>query len=64
MMGESEEEGEICLTPGQIQELYTLIRKIEKTLHEPVTVDWAFDHGRLYILRARPFTDKTLKRYQ
>ena len=64
MMGESEEEGEICLTPGQIQELYTLVRKIEKTLHEPVTVDWAFDHGRLYILRARPLTDKTLKRYQ
>ena len=64
MMHESEEEGEICLTPGQIQELYTLIRKIEKFLGEPVTVDWAYDHGRLYILRARPFTDKTFKRYQ
>ena len=64
MMLESEEEGEICLTPGQIQELYILIRKIEKFLGEPVTVDWAYDHGRLFILRARPFTDKTFKRYQ
>ena len=64
MILESEEENEICLTPGQIQELYSLIRRIEKTLGEPITVDWAYDHGRLYILRARPFTDKTFRRYQ
>ena len=61
---ESEEEEEICLTPNQIQELYALIRKIEKTLNEPVTVDWAYDHSRLYILRARPITNKTFERYQ
>ena len=64
MMLESEEEGEICLTPSQIQELYTLIRKIEKFLGEPVSADWAYHHGVLYILRVRPFTEKTFKRYQ
>ena len=61
---ESEEEEEICLTPGQIQELYALIRKIEKSLKEPVSVDWAYDHGILYILRARPINHKTYERYQ
>ncbi len=61
---ESEDEDEICLAPNQIQELYSFIRKIEKSLDEPVTVDWAYDHGVLYILRARPITRKTYERYR
>lgn len=61
---ESEEEDEICLTPNQIQQLYNLIRKIEKKFEEAVSVDWAYDNGVLYILRARPITQKTYERYQ
>ncbi len=61
---ESDEENEICLTPQQIAQLYHLIRKIEKRLDEAVSVDWAFDNGLLYILRARPITQKTYERYQ
>lgn len=60
---ESEDEEEICLTPAQIQQLFNLIRKIEKKLNEPVSVDWAYDNGILYILRARPITAKTFERY-
>lgn len=61
---ESDEENEICLTPQQITQLYNLIRKIEKRLNEAVSVDWAFDNGLLYILRARPITQKTYERYR
>lgn len=60
---ESEDEEEICLTPEQIAQLYNLIRKIEKKLDEAVSVDWAYDNGILYILRARPITQKTYERY-
>lgn len=60
---ESEDEEEICLTPEQIAQLYNLIRKIEKKLDEAVSVDWAYDNGVLYILRARPITQKTYERY-
>ena len=60
---ESDEENEICLTPQQIAQLYNLIRKIEKKLNEAVSVDWAYNNGVLYILRARPITQKTYERY-
>lgn len=60
---ESEDEDEICLTPNQISQLYNMIRKIEKKLGEAVSVDWAYDNGILYVLRARPITQKTYERY-
>lgn len=61
---ESEEEDEICLTPGQISQLYNMVRKVEKLLNEAISVDWAFDNGILYILNARPITAKTYERYK
>jgi pyruvate,water dikinase len=60
---ESEDEDEICLTPNQISQLYNMIRKIEKKLGEAASVDWAYDNGILYVLRARPITQKTYERY-
>ncbi len=50
---ESDEENEICLDPDQIHELFTLARRVEKRLGYPVSLDWAYDRGVLYILRAR-----------
>ena len=61
---ESEEEDEICLMPNQIAQLHNMVRKVEKVLDEPVSVDWAFDNNVLYILNARPITQMTYERYR
>ena len=61
---ESEEEAEICLEPEQIHELYTLVRRIEKRLGYPISLDWAYDRGVLYILRARKLDEARLENYR
>lgn len=61
---ESEEENEICLTPRQLVQLHALARKIEDRLDSDVSVDWAYDSGKLYVLRARPINQKTHERFK
>ncbi|MGN1313172.1 MAG: PEP/pyruvate-binding domain-containing protein [Candidatus Nanosyncoccaceae bacterium] len=61
---ESEEEVEICLEPEQIHELYTLVRRMEKRLGYPISLDWAYDRGVLYILRARKLDKARLENYR
>lgn len=61
---ESEEEVEICLEPEQIHELYTLVRRMEKRLGYPISLDWAYDRGVLYILRARKLDEARLENYR
>ena len=61
---ESEEEAEICLEPEQIHELYTLVRRMEKRLGYPISLDWAYDRGVLYILRARKLDKARLENYR
>ena len=61
---ESNEENEICLTPKQISQLHGLVRKIENRLGDAVSVDWAYDNNRLYVLRARPINNKTYERFK
>ena len=61
---ESEEEAEICLEPEQIHELYTLVRRMEKRLGYPISLDWAYDRGVLYILRARKLDEVRLENYR
>ena len=61
---ESEEDNEICLSPKQISQLHALVRKIEDRLKCDVSVDWAYDNGQLYVLRARPITNKTFERFK
>lgn len=61
---ESEEEAEICLEPEQIHELYTLVRRMEKRLGYPISLDWAYDRGVLYILRARKLDETRLENYR
>ncbi len=61
---ESDEDSEICLTPKQISYLHNLIRKVENTFDGPVSVDWCFDNGLLYILNVRPINDITYERYE
>jgi hypothetical protein len=51
---ESKEEEEICLTTDQIESLHGMIRKIERLCSFPAYVDWAFDRGKLYIIRLGP----------
>ncbi len=60
---ESEEENEICLTPEQIHELYLVVRKLEHRLKFPLSLDWAYDRGVLYILRIRRLDSERLKEY-
>ena len=60
---ESDDEKEICLTPKQVTELYQMVRKIEKIFNMPVSVDWGYDHGILYIFNVRIITDKTREKY-
>ena len=61
---ESEEAAEICLAPEQIHELYTLVRRMEKRLGYPISLDWAYDRGVLYILRARKLDEARLENYR
>ena len=61
---ESEEETEISLEPEQIHELYTLVRRMEKRLGYPISLDWAYDRGVLYILRARKLDEARLENYR
>ena len=49
---ESNEE-ELVLEADQVQELYRAAKKMEKYLRRPVTLDWGFVNGVLYILRTR-----------
>lgn len=61
---ESDEENEICLDPDQIHELFSLVRRTEKRLGFPVSLDWAYDRGVLYILRARRIDEKRLEDFR
>ena len=61
---ESNGEAEICLAPEQIAELHRVVRKIEKVFETPVSVDWGYDHGVLYILNAREITKKTQEKFR
>ncbi len=61
---ESNDEDEIYLSPKQISQLHGLIRKVEKHLGGAISVDWAYDNNRLYVLRARPINNKTYERFK
>ena len=61
---ESDDENEICLTPRQISQLHTVCRKISDRFKYETSVDWAYDNGKLFILRARPIDEKTLERFK
>jgi phosphoenolpyruvate synthase/pyruvate phosphate dikinase len=50
---ESDEE-QTYLEAEQVQTLYRAIRKAEKAISEPISLDWGFVNGVLYILRTRP----------
>jgi len=61
---ESEEENEICLTPRQISQLHLICRKICDCFNDEMSVDWAYDNGKLFILKAQPIDEKTLERFK
>ncbi len=47
-------EDELVLETGQVQKIYRAAKKMEEYLREPITLDWGFVNGVLYILRTRP----------
>ncbi len=61
---ESNDEDEICLSPAQIHQLFSLVRKIERKMGFPISLDWAYDRGVLYILRGKRLDDERLKEYR
>lgn len=63
LTNESEEQDEICLSPKQLLKLHSLIRKAEDRLGGDISVDWAFDNGRLYALNVRQIDEKTIERF-
>ncbi|MBY0548802.1 MAG: hypothetical protein K2W95_16140 [Candidatus Obscuribacterales bacterium] len=47
---------QLCLTDSQILELADLIARVEQLYGKPIDTEWAFEHGKLYLLQARPIT--------
>ena len=64
MMHESEENAESCLDAHLVEQVYTLLRRVERHAAIPISMDWALNNGHLYILRIRPINQKTRERYQ
>lgn len=52
---ESDEE-ELLLEADQVEKLWYAVRKVEKSIGAPVSLDWGFVNGVLYILRTRPLS--------
>ena len=52
---ESDEE-ELLLEADQVEKLWYAVRKVEKSIGTPVSLDWGFVNGVLYILRTRPLS--------
>jgi phosphoenolpyruvate synthase/pyruvate phosphate dikinase len=50
------DEDELILEADQVQQLWHAVRKTEKAIGAPVSLDWAFVNGVLYILRTRPLS--------
>jgi phosphohistidine swiveling domain-containing protein len=48
--------GSPACTPNQLNELATLLRKIERHYGYPQDIEWAFHGGKLYLLQSRPIT--------
>jgi len=63
LTNESEEQGEICLSPKQLLKLHSLIRKAEDRFGGDISVDWAFDNSHLYALNVRQIDEKTIERF-
>lgn len=48
--------GEVTLSGEQIQELISLVKRVEDFYQKPMDIEWAFSAGKLYLLQARPIT--------
>ncbi len=53
---ENKEEDDICLSLSQIELLHGMIRKIDRLCAFPAYAEWAFDRGKLYVLRLGPMS--------
>jgi phosphohistidine swiveling domain-containing protein len=50
-----------CLTAEQIEELLTLVRRVEDLFAVPVDVEWGLSQGRFVLLQARPIRSLQLR---
>lgn len=48
--------GSSSLSEQKLDEVAVLAKRIERTLHSPVDLEWAFDRKQLWLLQARPIT--------
>lgn len=44
------------LTPAQVRELVSLAERISAGVGGPIDLEWAIEHGRVFVLQARPVT--------
>lgn len=52
----SPNRSQLCLNDTQILELADLVTRVEQLYGKPIDTEWAFEHGKLYLLQARPIT--------
>jgi pyruvate,water dikinase len=52
----NERSDEFTLSDDQIQEIASILIKIEEIYGKPMDIEWAYRHGKLYMLQARPIT--------
>lgn len=48
--------GEACLAAGQLQQLLSLVNRVESHFQHPVDIEWAIAEGSVQVLQARPVT--------
>lgn len=54
--GADARSSQYCLNEAQLHELNVLICRLESLYGHPVDMEWAYAHGKLYVLQARPIT--------
>ena len=45
-----------CITDEQAREITDMIKKVEDLYKLPMDIEWAYSHGKLYMIQGRPIT--------
>lgn len=49
-------QGKPVLNDGQIEEVVSLCKKVERLMQFPVDIEWAYESGKLFLIQVRPIT--------
>lgn len=47
---------ELCLSDEEVFSIIDMLVRVEEYYGKPIDIEWAFSHGHLYLLQARPIT--------